>query len=255
MEVRLSLNRSALHSCLTIVACVVLSIGLSLWAQSDVNIINGVRYVFPASQGTAGKVLTNDGSGNLSWSDPVTPEGIWADAVILSLTTCPAGYTEDTSGGWFLASRPSGGTIGGTVGTALTNLENRDHTHTGPSHQHTGPSHSHAAGTLAGPSHTHTGPSHTHSVGGGSTGTPNSFVTVQSGAGQTAAAQNHLHDFDPPSTGAGGTGATGASGTGAVTGSTAADGTGATGAAGTGATGGQSTTFVPRKQFALCVKD
>ena len=31
---------------------------------------------------------------------------------------------------------PLSGTVGGTVGTALTNLEDRTHTHTGPSHTH-----------------------------------------------------------------------------------------------------------------------
>ncbi len=31
---------------------------------------------------------------------------------------------------------PLSGTLAGTVGTALTNLEDRTHTHTGPSHTH-----------------------------------------------------------------------------------------------------------------------
>ena len=40
----------------------------------------------------------------------------------------------------------SGGTDEGTVGTALTDEQDKTHTHTGPSHTHTGPSHTHTGG-------------------------------------------------------------------------------------------------------------
>ncbi len=48
-------------------------------------------------------------------------------------TTCPTGWTEVTSArGRYLAGRPSGGTLAGTAGDDLNNLENRNlgtHTH------------------------------------------------------------------------------------------------------------------------------
>lgn len=53
----------------------------------------------------------------------------------------PAGYTEYTAArGRVIVGNPSGGTGAGTVGTALSNLEDRTHTHvytTVPSHAHT----------------------------------------------------------------------------------------------------------------------
>jgi hypothetical protein len=59
-----------------------------------------------------------------------------------NLAACPSGWTELTSGrGRYLVGRPSNGTLAGTVGTALTNLENRpvgQHNHgiTDPGHDH-----------------------------------------------------------------------------------------------------------------------
>lgn len=52
-------------------------------------------------------------------------------------TTAPSGWTEYTAGrGRVLVGTPLSGTAGGTVGTALTDLQNPTHTHTGPSHTH-----------------------------------------------------------------------------------------------------------------------
>ncbi len=154
-------------------------------------------------------------------------------------STPPAGWVEYTAArGRFIVGVPSGGTIAGTVGTALTNLQDKTHTHTGPSHTHTGPSHTHT-----GPSHTHTGPSHTHNQN--SQGA-NTDTTDPASGNIIRAASEFNSDMEPGSvTGAAGnyrlrsgvkasgTGATGAEGTGA----TGAEGTGATGAEGTGATG------------------
>jgi hypothetical protein len=58
-------------------------------------------------------------------------------------STCPSGWTElTTARGRYLVGRPSGGTLGGSAGTALGNLENRAvgrHSHgvTDPGHSHT----------------------------------------------------------------------------------------------------------------------
>lgn len=52
-------------------------------------------------------------------------------------TTAPTGWTEFTAGrGRVIVGVPLSGTNAGTVGTALTNLQDPTHTHTGPSHQH-----------------------------------------------------------------------------------------------------------------------
>ena len=54
--------------------------------------------------------------------------------------TCPTGWTAQTSlEGRYLVGLPAGGTDGATVGTALTNTENRAvgrHTHTQNAHNH-----------------------------------------------------------------------------------------------------------------------
>lgn len=53
--------------------------------------------------------------------------------MFFNLSVCPAGWTELTQArGRYLVGLPSGGTLGGTAGTALSNLENRAtgaHTH------------------------------------------------------------------------------------------------------------------------------
>ncbi|MEK9143085.1 MAG: hypothetical protein AAB481_00435, partial [Patescibacteria group bacterium] len=71
-------------------------------------------------------------------------------------TSCPTGYNEVTGArGRTVVGLPAAGTLAGTVGTALTNLEDRTHTHTGPSHTHTGPSHTHTYTDVI---------AHTHSI-------------------------------------------------------------------------------------------
>ena len=52
-------------------------------------------------------------------------------------TTAPSGWAEFTAGrGRVIVATPASGTNAGTVGTALTNLQDPTHTHTGPSHTH-----------------------------------------------------------------------------------------------------------------------
>ena len=93
--------------------CALFIVGL-LQAQSRVYILNGIEYVFPASQGASGHVLTNDGSGNLSWAAPPTPEGLWSGSVVLSSTSCPAGWTRlaAADGRMLRAAATAGGTGG-----------------------------------------------------------------------------------------------------------------------------------------------
>ena len=111
-------------------------------------------------------------------------------------TSCPTGYNEVTGArGRTVVGLPAAGTLAGTVGTALTNLEDRTHTHTGPSHTHT------YTDVIA---HTHT------------------FTSTTGGSPQT----HPMRGWDSQST------YTTAS-TGITTGTTAASGTGATGTAAT----------------------
>jgi hypothetical protein len=63
-------------------------------AADVVYYINGVRYAFPATQGDADRILTNDGSGNLSWSVAPSAEGIVPGMIVLSTVACPAGWTR-----------------------------------------------------------------------------------------------------------------------------------------------------------------
>ena len=70
----------------------------------------------------------------VKWTDNTIPSGL---IMMKSSGSCPTGWTEYTmTRGRALVGVPSGGTIQGTVGTALTNLQNKTHTHTGPSHTH-----------------------------------------------------------------------------------------------------------------------
>jgi len=54
-------------------------------------------------------------------------------SILLGESACPTGLTEVTAlRGMYVVGTPSGGTVGATVGTALTNTENRasgQHTH------------------------------------------------------------------------------------------------------------------------------
>lgn len=87
------------------------------------------------------KVLTSDTTGLASWQ-PGTPSGA---VMFFNLSACPTGWTELTSAqGRYVVGRSAGGTLAGTVGTALSNLENRPvgrHTHvvSDPGHSHTLP--------------------------------------------------------------------------------------------------------------------
>jgi hypothetical protein len=89
----------------------------------------------------AGKVLTSDATGLATWESP--EGGVPSGAVIFfNLATCPSGWTELSSArGRYLVGLPAGGTLAGTAGTALGDLENRpvgQHMHgvNDPGHKH-----------------------------------------------------------------------------------------------------------------------
>jgi hypothetical protein len=79
---------------LFLMAGFLLVLAAAVWGQSRKYYFNEVGYIFPAAQGSAGNVLTNDGSGNLSWAAVPTSEGLWSGAVIMSTTGCPTGWTR-----------------------------------------------------------------------------------------------------------------------------------------------------------------
>lgn len=160
------------------------------------------------------------------------------------LASCPTGWTELTAGrGRFLVGLPSGGTLAGTVGTALTNLEDRTHTHSfTPAGSNSAPAFTGTGGTTGsgGVDHTHAGPSHTHTISGADGG--NYWMTGQgvwttnaSGTGNTsgASAYSHTHSFTP----AGSVAAPTFSGSGGTTGAAATSNT------------------APYIQYLLCKKD
>jgi len=128
-------------ACLGIVGSFIVSLSLHpspVVATTGDVVINGVSGSFTGNLNIGGKIL-EDGS------------EIFANLISVFATSCPTGWTEYTNArGRFVTGTPSGGTIGGTVGTsALTNLENRTHTHSAgyttlttnqiPAHQHWGP--------------------------------------------------------------------------------------------------------------------
>jgi hypothetical protein len=112
----------------------------------------------------AAKIPSLDGS-QLKF---IIPAGMVAP---FNLSSCPPGWGELVGArGRVVVGLPSGGTLAGTVGTALSNLENRpvgQHNHgiTDSGHVHgiTDPGHAHGT-TEANHSHAITDPGHGHSV-------------------------------------------------------------------------------------------
>ena len=79
---------------------------------------------------------------NFYTSSPAVPAGVPSDVVAYRASSAgtPTGWAEYTTArGRMVVGLVSGGTDGGTVGTALTNAQDKTHSHTGPSHAHTAP--------------------------------------------------------------------------------------------------------------------
>lgn len=90
------------------------------------------------------------------------------------LAACPTGWTAFTTGqGAYIVGLPASGTKSLIVGSALTNQENRDHTH-----------------TIA---HTHT-MAHTHTVSGTTSQTIGG-QPAETTSGVTSVSDNHTHSF------------------------------------------------------------
>jgi hypothetical protein len=80
--------------------------------------------------------INNDGSINFTGSSSqLVPANLVAYRA--SGQSTPSGWSEYTSArGRMIVGLPSGGTDGGTVGTALTNQQNKTHSHSQPTHAH-----------------------------------------------------------------------------------------------------------------------
>lgn len=182
-----------------------------------------------------------------------TDAGVPKNGIILMTdATCPAGFAEYTAArGYYLVGVPSGGTNAGTVGSAMTDLQNLTHTHTGPSHTHTYTdivNHVHSVDppstsvAVTDPQHKHgeqmksVAGGNTATSAGGSDATADGTSTAGNNASTGITASVNIAAFDS------------ANPTGGVaTGTTAAGGTGATGTAST-------SSVAPYFQIRLCQK-
>ena len=103
--------------------------------KGDMVIGTGSNAIARLGVGTDRFLLRYDSAQGLGvrWAGDAVPPGL----IILFTAACPSGWTEyATSQGRAIVGTPSGGTDEGTVGNALTDSEDRTHTHTGPSHRH-----------------------------------------------------------------------------------------------------------------------
>ena len=93
--------------------------------------------------------------GDQTWAVPAAMPT--STIAYFNLTSCPSGWAELTGArGRYVVGLPSGGTLAGTAGTALTNLEDRptgQHNHgtSDPGHAHgkSDPGHSHALSIMS----------------------------------------------------------------------------------------------------------
>jgi len=203
----------------------------------------GIGTVSPSAKlDVAGNITVSSGGRHMG--NGSVPSGM----IAFFAGDCPVGWSNYTAlRGRAVVGTPLVGTIlgtsAGTVGTALTDLQNLTHTHTGPSHTHT-----------------------VDIWATDKTGTILSEGAVsRRHLDDTGANRDWDHESGPTSansvgkqetTAAGGTGATWADGTGATGGTSLtsdAAGTGATGADGTGATGTAATSnVIPYIQLTAC---
>ena len=124
----------------------------ALYARGDGDWTISGDDMYSAVSGNVGIGTTNPGTkldvqgGDINTSGKIKEGGnnlIPSGAVMFfNLPSCPSGWSElTTARGRYLVGKPSGGTLAGTQGTALTDLENRavgehDHSITDPGHTH-----------------------------------------------------------------------------------------------------------------------
>lgn len=132
-------------------------------------VIGSIKMV-DGSQGS-GKYLTSDANGLASWGTISTGSTEAPGQIVAFATTCPTGWTEYTAArGRTIVGTPASGTNAGTVGTALTDLQDITHTHSfTPAGSNSAPAFTGTGGTTGsgGVDHTHTYStviSHTHTV-------------------------------------------------------------------------------------------
>jgi hypothetical protein len=156
-----------------------------LWAQNRVDYLNGIAYVFPAMQGATNQDLANDGSGNLSWSNPPSPEGLWSGAIVLSTVACDSGWTRvSAADDRVLRGAATFGGIGGS--------DTHTHTLSGV----LGAATVSITGSTAGSTVSISGSTGTTSISH-SHGISSSGTSVQSGSGPTAITSLSISSSDP----------------------------------------------------------
>lgn len=80
--------------------------------------INGVTYLWPGSQASGTKILSNDGSGNLSWATDATGAG--GGEFLVSPSTGMLGYLVSTVSGNYTVSSTSTVILADATGASLT---------------------------------------------------------------------------------------------------------------------------------------
>jgi hypothetical protein len=148
------------------------------WSPSDypdcAGASDALRYSRTTGAFSCGQIEAGEGGGAL-------PAGM----IAAFNAACPSGWTELAAAqGRVIVGLPSGGTLAGTVGTALTNLENRTHAHTYSevvNHTHTV--------TVTDPGHVHTQRYHAATTGGlsGPTTVPDTSSNTPTNYGVTTA--------------------------------------------------------------------
>ena len=136
-----------------------------LSAKGSVAGASGANAMADRPVGTNGDYLESDSAhaSGLGWVTGVLESG----TIGLFDGACPSGWTEYTaSQGRYIVGTPSGGTDEATVGTALTDKQDKTHTHITASHTH-----SLNTGAALGNSQSNEPPLDTDAGGVGTTGT------------------------------------------------------------------------------------
>mgnify|MGYP003135904815 CR=1 FL=1 len=118
---------------------------IKVWPATGDSIDGGSANAVDANTLAAGSSRRYIAIDATNWytASPAAPAGVPSDVVAYRASSAgtPTGWAEYTTArGRMVVGLVSGGTDGGTVGTALTNSQDKTHSHTGPSHAHTSPS-------------------------------------------------------------------------------------------------------------------